>query len=77
MVPLTPEKLPDLNGRSAFLAAGKSDYMVPAENTERLATLLRDAGADVQLHWSPGGHELTRGDIAAAGAWLSKATGEA
>lgn len=72
MVPLVPPAMPDLSGRSAFLAAGRSDTMVPAENTERLATLLRGAGADVELHWSGAGHELTKSDVAAARDWLAK-----
>jgi predicted esterase len=44
--------------------------MVPGENTERLAKLLRDCGAGVELQWSPGGHGLTADDIRAAKAWL-------
>ena len=72
MVPLSHPPRPDLSGRAAFLAAGRQDTMVPAANTEQLAGLLRDAGAAVQLHWSPSGHELTKSDIAAAADWLEK-----
>lgn len=71
MIPLVPAVRPDLRGRGVFLAAGQTDSMAPPENTERLATMLRDAGADVQLHWSRAGHELTKGDVAAAAAWLN------
>ena len=30
MVPLIPEKLPDLSGRPVFLAAGRNDPIIPA-----------------------------------------------
>ena len=77
MIPLVPETPPDLTGRGAFLAAGQLDSMVPPENTERLATMLRESGADVHLHWSRAGHELTKSDVAAAAAWLTSAAGSA
>ncbi|HEY2848779.1 MAG TPA: alpha/beta hydrolase [Gemmatimonadaceae bacterium] len=70
MVPLEPDPRPDLRGRGVFLSAGRADTMVPGENTERLAKLLRDCGAGVELQWSPGGHGLTADDIRAAKAWL-------
>jgi phospholipase/carboxylesterase/glyoxalase family protein len=70
MVPLEPDPRPDLTGRGVFLSAGRTDTMVPGENTERLAKLLRDCGAGVELQWSPGGHGLTADDIRAAKAWL-------
>jgi predicted esterase/catechol 2,3-dioxygenase-like lactoylglutathione lyase family enzyme len=70
MVPFEPPKLPDLSGRSVFIGAGKSDPIVPSANSERLATMLRDAGADVTVHWDPGGHTITKDEIQAAGQWL-------
>ena len=69
MVPFVPEKLPKLAGRRVLVAAGKSDPIVPAAQSEALAELLKQAGADVTLHWSPGGHGLERPDVAAAAAW--------
>ena len=70
MVPLEPDPLPDLTGRGVFLSAGRADTMIPGENTERLAKLLGDCGASVELQWSPGGHGLAPGDINAARQWL-------
>jgi predicted esterase len=72
MVPLQPAAAPNLTGHGAFLAAGRMDTMVPPENTQRLATLLGDAGADVELYWSLARHELTRSDVDAAGEWIQK-----
>lgn len=71
MVPIEPDPLPDLTGRGVFLAAGRTDTMVPGENTERLAELFRECGASVELQWSPGGHGLAADDVGAARTWLS------
>ena len=72
MVPFEPETMPDLSGTPVYLAAGRSDNMVPPENTERLAELLGEAGAEVTLDWQPGGHSIGRTEVEAARAWLSK-----
>lgn len=69
MVPLEPSPLPALAGTRVFLAGGAHDPIIPPDNTERLAELLRAAGAEVTLHWSPVGHQLTRADVDAARAW--------
>jgi predicted esterase len=71
MVPLVPEVLPDLTHVPVFIGAGRQDPIVPVPETERLATLLRDAGAPVTPHWEAGGHGLTQGDLIAAHAWLA------
>jgi predicted esterase len=42
------------------------------ENAERLAIMLREAGADVALRVEEAGHQLTRGDVAAAKTWLQE-----
>jgi predicted esterase len=72
MVPFEPETMPDLSGTPVYLAAGRSDNLVPPENTERLAELLREAGAEVTLDWQPGGHSIGRTEVEAARTWLSK-----
>ena len=70
MAPFEPEMSPDLSGTPVYLAAGRSDQMVPPENTERLAELLKAAGAEVTLDWQPGGHGIGRTEIEAARSWL-------
>ena len=72
MVPFEPDPLPDLSGTDVFIGAGRSDAMVPAAQTERLAQLLQSAGADVTLHWEPSGHAITPSEIDAAKKWLAK-----
>ena len=69
MVPFVPDALPSLAGKRVLVAAGKSDPIVPARQSEILAEMMRQAGAEVTLHWSPGAHGLERADLAAATAW--------
>jgi phospholipase/carboxylesterase/glyoxalase family protein len=69
-VPLEPEVAPDLSGVSVLLTGGRDDPLVPREETERLATLLRRAGANVTVHWQPGGHTLAIQEVDAARQWL-------
>jgi glyoxalase family protein len=71
MVPFEPVPLPDLAGTSVFIGAGRSDQMVPQAQTERLAELLHRAGADVTVHWEPGGHGVTKGEVDAAAHWIA------
>lgn len=70
MVPFEPDALPSLVGTRVFIAAGEHDPIIPPSNSERLAQMLRAAGADVTLRWSPAGHQLTRDDVDASRAWL-------
>jgi predicted esterase len=69
MVPLEVAPLPDLRGTRVFIAAGQHDPIIPPSNSERLAAMLREAGADVTLRWSPVGHQLTREDVEASRVW--------
>lgn len=70
MVPLVPDTLPDLTETPVFIGAGRQDPLVAMPETERLAALLRSAGAEVTVSWQPGGHALTREEAAAAKSWL-------
>lgn len=71
MVPFEPDLTPDLSGMPVFIAAGRMDRMIPPDNTQRLADILLEAGADVDLRWRDTGHPLTYEDVAEAKAWLS------
>ena len=71
MVPLRPERLPDLTGTRVFLGAGRQDPLATPQETENLALLLREAGADVTVHWQVGGHGLGREEAQAAARWLA------
>jgi len=74
MVPLEPDPLPALTGFRALISNGRMDPLVAAEESERLAKLLQRAGADVELHWQPAGHQLMPTDFSAARAWLESAS---
>jgi phospholipase/carboxylesterase/glyoxalase family protein len=63
---------PDLSGSDVFVAAGRSDPMAPADQTTRLVNLLEEAGADVSVTWSPGGHGVTAGEVSTAQRWLQR-----
>ena len=69
-VPLVPDPLPRLPNNPVLISNGRSDPLVDPAETERLAALLRSAGADVTVEWQPGGHQLTQADIRSARAWL-------
>ncbi|WP_054955675.1 alpha/beta hydrolase [Paenibacillus dakarensis] len=72
MVPLRDKKLPDLSGVPVFIAAGKRDMMCPPQESEDLTTLLKEAGAEVLLHWEQGGHQLSRTEVEAAASWFKQ-----
>jgi phospholipase/carboxylesterase len=71
MVPFEPEEPPDLSGMPVFLAAGRRDQMIPPHTTERLAEILRQAGANLDLRWRDTGHGLTYEEVAEAREWLA------
>lgn len=71
MVPFEPEQLPDLRGTYVFIGAGRRDAIAPPAQVERLAALLRQAGADVVVEWHEGGHELNGGLAKAAAGWFA------
>jgi predicted esterase len=71
-VTLEPDQRPDLSAIPIFLSGGRADPLIPPSGTEHLAALLRDAGAEVTLHWEPDGHALGRGELLAARRWLAE-----
>jgi len=73
MIPLTPEKIPNLETKNIFMAAGERDPIVPREQTEMLYRLFKKAGANVSLRWQKNsGHGLGYDEISAARDWLSQ-----
>ena len=72
MVPLVPEKQPDLSAARVLISEGDHDPIVSAAEAGRLAGLLRSAGADVTIRFFPSGHELTGEDVDLAREWLTK-----
>lgn len=70
MVPLIPEELPDLAGVRVWIGGGKQDLIIPRPNTEQLAEMLSEAGAEVTALFFDAGHGLTSIELAVAKRWL-------
>lgn len=70
MVPFEPAVVPSLAGHRVWIGAGRADPIVPPDHAERLAAMLRDGGAAVQLDWREAGHNLVPAEVAAAAQWL-------
>jgi predicted esterase len=73
MVPLVPDPLPTLDQVRVLIAAGRHDPIVSPQQSQELAELLERAGAEVSLHWSGAGHNLTNDDLQAAERWMAAA----
>jgi phospholipase/carboxylesterase len=71
MVPLRGKELPNLSGIPIFIGAGKNDPICSSRETEDLTAMLTQAGASVDVHWESYGHQLTRTEVDAAGAWYN------
>lgn len=72
MLPIEPEQRPELDTVGAFISSGRQDPICPPQQAEQLATLLTDAGAALELHFHPGGHELARPHLPLARGWIAK-----
>jgi predicted esterase len=70
MVPLVPDPLPVVPRTPVLVSNGRADPIVTAAETERLAKLLGDAGADVTLVWQPAGHHLVPDDLLHTRDWF-------
>jgi phospholipase/carboxylesterase len=70
MVPPIPDNLPHLSSVRVWIGAGDQDPIIPTSESQRLAELLRHAGADVTIRFFNAGHGLTNIEIETAGQWL-------
>jgi predicted esterase len=70
VLPLEPQRLPDLSGKPVLIAAGRRDPYAPIERVEALADRLTRTGAAVELRWTNGDHALTPAEIDEAAEWL-------
>jgi phospholipase/carboxylesterase len=59
-----------LNGKPVLLLSGIHDPLVQTDQAQELAVFLRQAGADVTLHWEEAGHSLSQGDVLMAFDWV-------
>lgn len=72
MVPLVPAVPPSLAHARVLLLQGRHDPIIPLAHGERLAGVLRDAGADVTVELQEAGHGIVPRDVALARSWLAR-----
>ena len=73
--PMVPRKgidLPDLSGKSVFIAAGTNDSICSPMESAELQSLLEKANANVELHWENRGHQLTMEEVEAGAKWYKE-----
>lgn len=77
MIPLSGTPNADLASKPVLLLSGRSDPIVPASNSARLAALLSEAGARVTHKVLPAGHQLSQADVTLARDWIGKVAAKA
>ncbi len=65
LIPWAPAPQPALAGRRILITAGERDPICPALQTQALADYFLSQGANVQLHWHAGGHNIDQSEISA------------
>lgn len=70
LIPFSPAAA-DFSGRQVLITAGRRDPIAPAPATSALAAYFETNGADVDLAWHEGGHEIRQEEIKAIAAFLS------
>ena len=70
MVPIDEPVQGRLDAKPILIVSGKHDMIVPLATAQRLATILNDAGANLDHQFLPAGHALTEQDIDAAKRWF-------
>jgi phospholipase/carboxylesterase len=71
-VPFEPDAPPDLAGMPVLILSGARDPLVPAAKRDRLAQILRNAGAEVTYEVLKAEHHLSADDLVVAGGWLDQ-----
>ena len=71
LIPFEPAEAGPLDHLRVLVTAGRRDPICPPGLTTSLVSLLRERGAEVDLVWHDGGHEIREGEIAAAQEFLA------
>ena len=72
MVPLVPEKMPDLSAVHIWMGAGDQDPIIPPSEVQGLVELFRQASAEVTIRFFHAGHGLINSEVEAAKQWLGQ-----
>ncbi len=70
MITAIPPQLPNLSAARVLMLNGERDAIIPLSNAQRLAATFKSAGAKIDQHALPCGHELIADDLRLAHAWL-------
>jgi phospholipase/carboxylesterase len=73
MTPLSRPPAVDLAGTAVLVLSGATDPIITPAKAAQLVSLLQAAGAKVEQHTLPTGHQLSQADIALARQWLEPA----
>lgn len=71
MIPFDPAPQPGLAGKRVLITAGRRDAICPAQETEKLADWYTAQGAETQLLWHDGGHEIRQEELVAIRSFLA------
>lgn len=71
LIPWEPKPQPALAGRRVLITAGKHDPIGPASVTAALGDYLTAQGAETEIVWHPGGHEIRAEEIQAIARFLA------
>jgi phospholipase/carboxylesterase len=71
LIPWSPKPQPGLKGRRILITAGERDPICPAPLTQALVDYLEVQGADVTVHWHPGGHEIAQSEVDAIAQFIA------
>lgn len=71
LIPFVPKPQPGLKGRKVLITAGRRDPICPPPATQQLADYFAAQGADVELFWHDGGHEIRQEELLAIRAFLA------
>jgi phospholipase/carboxylesterase len=65
LIPFTPKPQPGLKGKRIIITAGRRDPIAPAASAQQLAEYFTANGAQTELFWHEGGHEIRREELLA------------
>jgi phospholipase/carboxylesterase len=75
LIPWTPAENDAVQDTKVLITAGRRDPICPATMTQKLADWLTVSGAQVNLHWHEGGHELAESEVVALQSQFAPASG--
>ena len=72
MMPFEPAERPDLKSKKILMLSGLMDTIIPPDNAQKLAEILKESGALVDIRMKPTGHGLIQSDFADIKNWINQ-----